>query len=439
MLAAGLSASIEWLQSYSPSRVSSLLDLISNASGAFIGASLSWAGRWIIPSMLGAMMFEFRRRPAATLLKAYVAGLIVFAMMPFSIAMDRGRLAQALQSSNFVPFSMSPADLKLAEAATLHADDGSMSLLRWRQLKRWSRWTAEAVSFTILASMLQHVLRIVYGFCPRSALALTAYSCGGLAIVLSLLQVPIENRGCDTTDVLFRILGAAAGVLAWSMFGYGSDASSPRESRISPGNIARAGAALAAAFILYNGMLPFEFARPADVGERFSSQAMWPFFAYAVSRFDVMMSDVFEKVASFAVFAAFLATVFAAAGPLASARSKSYSFRILSAVMTLSMGMEFVQVFLPIRVPSLTDPLLAVAGGTIGILVHAKASELFAFARAHEMLGPTTAVDATSSVESRSLADRLLAALMEPDSDAPRETLRESLQRMEPPHRRSPR
>ena len=136
--AACVSTSVEWLQAYSPSRVSSVIDLASNVLGASLGAAVSTIARWIVPRLMGAALFEFRERPLPAMLKTYCVVLVVFAAIPFSFSLDRVRLKESARAVNLIPFADQSASVAYGFMGPQLVDSDNQ---RWDRMKRWSRWT----------------------------------------------------------------------------------------------------------------------------------------------------------------------------------------------------------------------------------------------------------------------------------------------------------
>ncbi len=411
-LCGALSGAIEWVQAYSPSRVSSLVDLTTNTIGAALGASISSVGRWIVPRMLGAAVFEFRERPATAAWKAYCGLLVVMAAIPFSFSFDAARLRNAVKASVFVPFGLSAAQRTALEQAETLGDERGLTLQRWEQMKRWSRWAAEAASFVVCAWLLQLVLWGEYGFGRRSAIGLTWWFCGLFAVALSVLQLPVVSRGCDVTDIAFRFLGIAVGLVTFRVL---------RGGRANPQARAVWGAAAIVAYIVYSGLAPFEFAVPRDgVWGPLSAASFLPFMAYFETRFDLMMTDVLEKFAAYGLLAAFLAIGRRdrALLPLAPRLVRATAIGV-----ALCSAIELIQMFLPIRVVSLTDPIVAAAGCLTGATLADHVLRFTRYAVTKEVLGPDDRPVELRRARPLTLTDELIAALADPSPQAPAEAV----------------
>jgi VanZ family protein len=418
---AALSAGVEWLQAYSPPRVSSLIDLVANILGTAVGVALASAFASLVPGLLGALLYDIRHRPATAALKAYCGLLVVFATMPFTFSFDTQRLAEAYKTSSFVPFATPPAEQAVAERAMDVAASGAVAgrnaeLARWMAMKRWARWATEAAAFVVLGLLMDCLFRRDYEFSRRAATGLVWWLCGLWALLLSALPLSVAGRAIDVTDVVFRLVGVGGGLLL------SSSMRSPRDRdergvawAITP-RLVGVGCVVTALYVVYAGVIPLTF--DFDGGalrSAISNAAFMPFTAYSLARHDAVLSDLTEKVAVYAVLAGLLA----ACRMGASSRASGMGFgRVLAVCVGLSSVIEVVQVFIPIRVPSLTDPILAAVGCVLGVGVQRTVISLFRFARAHEVVGPSELI-ATQGGQSLGLTDRLIATLTEPDPKAP--------------------
>ena len=416
-----ISGSIEWLQAYSDSRVSSLVDLVANGVGGALGASLSSVGRRFIPSILGAALHEFHERPASAILKSYCVVMIVFAVLPFSFTLDASRLKQVAKAASFVPFGEIHKDKILSEASRAAGDYEGLAHHQWRRMQRWSRWAAEAASFVVLVWLTRHVLRRVYRFSRRATLLLVLWFCGVFAIVLSVLQFTVLTRGFDVTDILFRLVGMAFALLVYPVYlrpgGRGiGDIPDDRWRRL-----AYIGCVGAAAYIVYAGTIPLMFGETEGAAlAAVTSDSFLPFMAYFVTRFDVMMTDVMEKFASNAVFAALLATCWVRVRRLSFGERLGY---ILPVCLTLSVATEAIQMFIPVRVATLSDPMLACVGCVVGVVAQQHGAAFYRFASTHDVLGADPLRKSESRRGLHTLTDTLVASLVNPDEHAPAESV----------------
>lgn len=404
-----LSCGIEWIQAYSPSRISSIQDVVCNLGGAAIGALASTAMKTIMPDLVGAALFEFRQCPSVAALKAYVVMLAVVGVMPFTIAFDVPRFKQAVGQAVIVPFGVSSAQADAALAVDLRA----ARLAEWTAARRWIRWAAETASFVLLAWLLQIVLRGDYRFTSRSASALTWWLSIILALGLSVGQFLIVTRGLDVTDILFRMLGVGVGLASWPWIRRSAESQSPIWIPC------RALAFGVAAWIVASGLAPFRFHNPrADLLAPFSSAAFLPFMAYFQTRVDLMLTDVLEKLFSYALFAGLVAAGWS------SIRRMTMGRRIIRTTaigLTLASGIEVAQLFLPIRVVSLTDLVLAATSCLVGVMLQAHAASLLRYIMIHHILGPGTPSIALPPMNTIAQVEQIMSTLTDPSPNAPRE------------------
>lgn len=180
----------------------------------------------------------------------------------------------------------------------------------------------------------------------------------------------------------------------------------------------------ALAYIVYTGVIPCLFQWDVKTGAAsLASPAVFPFYAYFIGRFDLMMGDAMEKFSSYAVLAVLLAGGWTRAANLPLKR------RIAAVAMVcvpLSLAIEFVQLFIPIRVAGLTEPILASCACVFGVVLQEQAVRFSQYARSHSPTEgtrwvvparrPTPVVPPVLSP-----SDQLIATLTEPHADAPTE------------------
>jgi len=422
LVATALSAGIEWFQAYSPSRVSSLVDLTCNMLGAALGALAASMMRWILPRFLESALVEFADHPAAAVTASYVGLLIFLAAMPFSLSLDPGLFHKSLKSSYWIPFAsvrtpqMTDSEPITGDALTAH------NFAKWRAMKRWSRWAAETASFVLLVWLLFPVLRRHYKFESMGSIAMTVWLCALLAGGLSAVQLFSVTRDFDVTDLVFRMAGTVVGLMT-CRYVMQRQAATRVTSRVASQagapRLVKACCACAVAYILYTGVIPLTFsARTTGLWQSLNEEAFWPFIGYFVTRFDVMVDDAMEKVGAYALFGAMLVLSWPRLRTI-SIGGRMMRLAVLGAVV--SVPIEIVQAYIPIRITSLTDPILAAGGMCVGVLALEYVARFYRLARLLEAATPrgTDADDAHPS--GASALDTLLGDLLEPHVDAPAE------------------
>jgi len=414
-----LSAGVEWIQAYSPLRVSSAIDLVCNVTGAGVGVLISQICGLFVPSLLEAFGHEFRRRPRALLLAAYVLGVVGVSALPYSFSFEANLFKKSLKESRWMPFeSVRSASAGAAEA--LRAENHRQySIQEWQMLSCWPRWGVECLAFAVLAWLAVPLLRDEYGFSGAATAALIVWTCGGLALALGAMHLLLVTRVFDVTDVVFRFAGIASGLFA----GLGRRA---RLDNLSPAAVAREWRKVAAfgclavlAYIAYGGVIPLTFdAGEGGVQSSLSSECFLPFFAYFTTRFDVMAADVMEKFVSYALFALFLV----AAWPRMQRLSPMpRTFLVAAAGVTVSIPLEAVQMYISVRVASLTDLILAAGGCAFGVLVHQNAADWYSAQTRDGRVDRRARDDSRAGALPLSPSDELVATLIDPHAEAPRE------------------
>jgi hypothetical protein len=137
-----------------------------------------------------------------------------------------------------------------------------------------------------------------------------------------------------------------------------------------------------------------------------------------------MMADAMQKFASYFVLAALFA-IWWSRSAAGTARVPVLAITLLG--VSLSALIEFAQVFIPVRVPSLTDPILAAAGCLAGAVAQRHAGAFYHFARTQRPACQTEIVrQPLPQVTTFGPNDALIATLFDPYPDAPVEPSPES-------------
>ena len=419
-----LSTMLEGVQSFSASRVSSPIDVAANTLGALFGVLVAAIVERVVArrgtSARAATIFG----PAVAASRGYILILVAVGTAPWTLSLDVGRLREAVDRSQWTPFQTGTPSLA-AENGPAVTNEAIQSTISRHHA--WTAWLAEAASFALLAHLLWLVLRRELSFGSGSATAMAVWIGGGLAIGLSALQFPIISRGFDITDPIVRLLGLGIGWMAHGVVKSPAprrnQASIPRTIMPDVGipvapAVARVGVGFVVAYLAITGFSPFEFRTPGATHGGWGELA--PFHSLALARFDRWLLDAVGKVAAFAALAACLTA--------SSAYWWETRLRVRwarSAVVCLMVAMvgECAQFFLPGRTAGLSDPVLALIGGWLGVVTldwHVRS-----IPGCLPQVGSRPNRRAVRSADRvggpRSLTDELVGSLAEPHADAPRE------------------
>lgn len=412
-----LSVGIEWIQAYSPSRVSSLIDVVSNVIGTVLGAALSWVVGWTAPVLGRLTIGELQQRPKATITKIYCFALLFLATVPFSVSFDISRLKQSVKSVNVTPFKMSETNQAMEKMAILQGDARTFDHIHWQRLKRWSRWAAECTSFIVLAWLLMGLLRMEYQFGRLISMLLVLWLGGLFAIVLSMANFLVISRMCDITDLIFRGSGLLIGLITRGVYLRRANDSPAQGRQPRLRSIAKLGALCTAIFIIYNGIIPGIFERPAGGPyATVQSENFLPFYAYFQGRFDLMMDDVMEKVSAYFVFASLLAFA-SLTSPKPTRKVRISTITLLG--LLIASSIEIAQMYIPLRITSLTDLILACIGCVTGAIACEQAYRFYQTNQKSTLRRPPVAPPAPVMDTTFGPTDALIASLMDPRQDAP--------------------
>jgi VanZ family protein len=424
-----LSALVEWIQAYSPSRVSSLIDLTCNSCGLILGAGLASAFAWVVPRLVGAAICAFHEQPRLALAKVYVALLAILALSPFTFAVDAERVKQMAKVATFKPFEQDGQYVELGKQALRENDMRRYALAELLRQRLWPTWAAQAASFALFVWLWYPVLRTVHKFDEPLASVLICWMGLLLAVCLSILQAPIISRGFHVTDILARMLGIFTGLILYRAFDPAVRHRDRARRRELGTRLALLCLACVTGFIVYTSLIPWiRNEREGPVIGALASAEMLPLYSYFHARFDVMVQDIAQKVTAYLLFGALLV--------MSSRRLQSRPWTqrtCIVAVLSTAMAavLEGAQLFLLIRTTSLTDLLIALFASGTGAAMHEHAIRFYAFARSRAVVtGRAQPAEAELS-----LTDQLVATLTEPHPKAPKETLPEHTAASQPSHR----
>ncbi|WP_425616565.1 VanZ family protein [Anatilimnocola sp. NA78] len=189
---AGLSMAIEFTQIWFPARTASQNDIAAESLGALIGA-LAWigCGNYVTRWMGSYFAIEVPASPIAWLLLAYLAGFILYSLLPLDLTIRPGELALKYREGiiSLVPF----------------ADLGSI----WDAATRLAIDVLLAVPIGALAGSLRTT--------SSSWRLIVTATLKGVAVIaaIELAQVFVFSRTASLTDVVLGGVGVSIGVLVF--------------------------------------------------------------------------------------------------------------------------------------------------------------------------------------------------------------------------------
>jgi len=371
----GTSAILELLQQLMPLRISSWVDLASNAAGGLVGALLGRTCRTLVNGMFTSGRFELRHKPFSTTARAYIVVLILAGVIPLDFTYDMPRLGRAVKNARLVPFSQLTAWQVQNRQAELSYRLPGHVMLRRIEVDFWLDMAAEAAAFGLAGILITLSLRREHHAHRFAAWVYAGLGSTLLAFWLSGSQFFIMSRGFDASAIVVRAL--AATLCAWVTARCVGRRSHDRDSLSAepdglpslPGISPRVAQVLLAAFVLYvfcRGFSPFLVVRDKPVSEQgWGVVNLIPLSGYFFSRVSTAADDIFHKVLRYAVFGGLAALA------VGVARRGSYHWRALRIAVCaalISTTIELAQTVLPTRFCDLTHVLLAAFGGYAGAI-----------------------------------------------------------------------
>ncbi len=331
-----LSLAAEFVEVFTPRRITSVVDVWAQCAGAICGIA-AWA-------VAGPRLTRWLRTAATTddrlgrVLTGYAAAWAFVNLAPFDITVDLGDLADRFQSGGvvLVPFSGELAGVRLAWDAAI-----------------------AAISATPLG-----LLGLVRGMKRGRRSAAGAFAIGAVPVLgIEAAQVFIHSHVADVTDVLCGLAGVALGVLSGGRILSDRVAARDREDgRVSP----RAALLLVAWLLLVIAYhwLPFDFViDTALIRDKLARISLLPFSGYRGSYLSAL-NDVLVKVGLAVPFG----VLFTFAWRPGSPRAIYVGVALALAAVGFSVA-EAGQFFVRTRVPDPTDVLLGIAGSYAGVLL----------------------------------------------------------------------
>jgi VanZ family protein len=364
-VASALSFVMEWLQTLLVSRVSSIADCACNVLGAAVGVLLYTPNSVLARRMEAAIRVELCKD--TTGLHVGLWGLLITAaaLVPLDLALDRSLLAHAARDAYFVPFAKGARLVELAEPYSVEP----FSVYNRAAIDLWHLridYVVDVLLFAVLAVLVARRWRARGSGLVESAFRATAVATA-TAILVTAAGLFVMSVGFDMTRVLTRALGGALGAL---LFGAVSAVGAHRRLRSGADSGRRYRGMLigvVATCLFYIGvrqLVPFHFTADASVAD--PQRIEWlPFHMYTMAKLPAAALDALQKSFRFLVFGAAVAM-------LRTGRKKPVGWGLAIGVggcmAAFVAGLEVLQYWLPGRVPSVTDVLLAWTVTALGVV-----------------------------------------------------------------------
>ncbi|HET9252248.1 MAG TPA: VanZ family protein [Candidatus Eisenbacteria bacterium] len=342
-LASVLSAMIEFAQLYFPPRNPSLYDIALQSGGAAAGAlAWLWGGPAIAASWSRWRTAYGAPALAEWILGPYLAVLFFYNVMPLDLTASPADVHEKWQQGRvvLVPFARLPDQA----APALFSILGDVAV--------WIPVAALLVLSGRTAALRAFLLTVL------------------IASGIEGIQLLVFSRVSDVTDVITAAMGAAAGAWLGTVLGRRWGALARERERARGRSWALAGIAAAGLWLVVIAAVfwyPFDFHLDrAFARERLELLKRPLFQAYWIGSEFRAITEVFHKTIFFAPLGAALAVAVASIrGRRPRVLATAGAFLVLAAA---ALAVELGQVFLPGKSPDLTDALLMIAGGTLGLL-----------------------------------------------------------------------
>jgi VanZ family protein len=344
--AVALVTALEYAQVWFPPRSVALQDVIAASVGAAIGlAAWRLSARRLLFHMERWSAVRGREGVAGWLLWPYVAFLVLYNVMPLD-----------LTSSPYVVYEK--WHRHMIHVVPLESLGGSPGDVAYSLLVEALLWLPLAG----LWALSRHGGRLV-------AWCVTVL----LAIAVEGVQVIVQSRVSDSTDVLCAAAGGLAGAWLGHWLRQRAPGAEPAPAAADLGGARRTLLALVGFFawsaVLVGGFwYPFRFSYdPATIRSRVGMLDAIPFQTYWQGDEYHAFIELLRKLVLFAPLGGLLALAWARVrGPLARRVCVAASVAAVAAVAGL---IEAGQVFLPGKTPDSTDALIGTVGGAMGYAV----------------------------------------------------------------------
>lgn len=332
-----ISAITEAIQILSPSRITSLTDLLTNTMGAIFGTAVSFAFYRLARTPLAKWCRqEVLRSPAVLLFIAYAGLLILGALAPLDVSLDVSSIKEGLKSARLNPFS-DPAP--------------------------WPKMLGIFLWFAGLCYLLCHVLTACVRRLQNILAILTALVISSLmSFAVELTQIFIASRLTATRDILAGIAGAFYGGVLFALLnttvlrGDGSAREPLRGEKVYWLTLVHY-----LVYLVHEALYPYTFHYPT-LPSGIPISIFLPFSSYYGRTNAMALFDFLGGVARFAPLGYFAQGYSAGTGTRA-------KWKAIALSLTLGIALEGLQLGIAGRYADISDVIAAGCGGYVGFVV----------------------------------------------------------------------
>jgi VanZ family protein len=337
-----LSSSVEFLQLFTPGRMTAPSDVVGQTLGCLIGI-----GAW---ALVGPELTEWfrtwlssaREDRVARVLVAYAAAWVFVNLAPFDVTVDVGDLGERVRAGliSIVPF---------------HGASRPTSRVVWDAL-------VSAISAAPLGT-LGLVVWLPGGGRRRS---FVAFAIGAAFVAaIELAQIFVSSHAADISDVIFGCTGVAAGVWTGArVLSLARPVSDVKGPRLFVSRMVAALVTWCIVIIAYHWM-PYDFGiDPVSIKRKLAGVSLVPFAGHARGSALNAFNDLLVKLGLATPLGVIAAFTLDRQGPAALVATGW----LIAAALFFS-GVEFGQLFLPTRSPDPTDVMVGVGGTALGLII----------------------------------------------------------------------
>jgi glycopeptide antibiotics resistance protein len=321
-----LSAAVEVVQFFTPSRNPATSDVITNTLGAALGALLAAFFRLQIERQLRRRARAWTlRQPLLPVLVGYTLLVVVVSLVPFDLVPTVGWLKRALRAAQFDP-RHGPMDWPGALNAALH--------------------------YAVLTGLAVQVSARLHPGAALRRFPVCWVAASALGLALEMTQLLVRSHVFSTRDVLAAIAGAGLGGIVALGLGTASRA--------------RHGWTLAAigyiACLAAQALSPFHFALDLEsMRARLTSATLVPYSSYYYKATVAAVADFLDGMLAYAP----LAYVLAQRRERGVATPRE-AIPVVVWCIVYALALEILQLGVPRRYPEVSDVLTAALGAALG-------------------------------------------------------------------------